>query len=518
MGDYTKAEPLLRQTLEFDEAVFGENHIGYASSLVSLAGLYADMGDYTKAEPLLRQALSISKVALKEKHPDYATSLNNLATLYHRMGNYAQAEPLYQQALNLSRDILERTALTQSERQQLAMGQMLRGRLDAYLSLALRKGDMARAAFEQILLWKGATLARQRRYRQLDSDPDIAPLFKELQQVSRQLASLARAFPDSPDQTAVWEERMNALNAEQERLESELSRQSAVFRQTQHQVTLADVAKALPDNAVLLDFLEFDKITLHPERKASKRVSSQRWLIASVLHADGAVNLVDLGAQKPVAETLDEWRYILAPPKNGRPAVGDTHGKRLREILWEPLLPAIGKPQTILVSPDGILGRLPWVALPGAEPETWLLEDYQIAIVPVPQLLPQLVMDNNHREVKRGLLLVGDVDYDASPGMPAEPDQEQGLSWLWERLAFWRGDIGFPRLRETSAEITRIKALFRRVFKPERQHIETLHRESATEKRFRRLAPKFAYLHLATHGFLLRPAGQAVRTVWSRAC
>ena len=221
---------------------------------------------------------------------------------------------------------------------------------------------MARAAFEQILLWKGTALARQRQYRQLASDPEIAPLFKELQQVSRRLASLVRAFPDSPDQAAFWEERMNTLNAEQESLEAELSRKSAVFRQTQHQVTLADVSKVLPDNAVLLDFLEFDKMSLHPEGKAGNRVNSPRWLIASVLHAGGAVEIFDLGPQELVAETLEKWREAIAPPT---PKVGETHGKRLRKILWEPLLPAIGTAQTVLISPDGILGRLPWAALPG---------------------------------------------------------------------------------------------------------------------------------------------------------
>ena len=114
-------------------------------------------------------------------------------------------------------------------------------------------------------------------------------------------------------------------------------------------------------------------------------------------------------------------------------------------------------------------------------------------------------MDNSHHEGKKGLLLVGDVDYDASLDVPAEPDQAQGLSWLWEKLMFWRGNIGFSHLGETSAEITGVKALFQRAFKPKTPHIETLRRESATEERFRRLAPKFAYLHLATHGFFFAP-------------
>ena len=48
------------------------------------------MGDYAKAEPLYRHSLEIKKRALGENHPDYANSLNNLGALYKAMGDYAE--------------------------------------------------------------------------------------------------------------------------------------------------------------------------------------------------------------------------------------------------------------------------------------------------------------------------------------------------------------------------------------------------------------------------------------------
>jgi hypothetical protein len=41
-------------------------------SLNNLAALYDDMGNYTAAEPLLKEALAIYKKVLGEEHPDYA--------------------------------------------------------------------------------------------------------------------------------------------------------------------------------------------------------------------------------------------------------------------------------------------------------------------------------------------------------------------------------------------------------------------------------------------------------------
>jgi len=152
MGDYAQAEPLLRHAAQIQKKALGENHPSYATSLNNLALLYRGMGQYAKAGLLLRHALEIKKKALGENHPDYTLSLNNLASLYRTVGDYAQAEPLLRQSLSISRGILERAALVQSERQQLAMGQMLRYQLDTYISLALRKGDIAQQTFREILL------------------------------------------------------------------------------------------------------------------------------------------------------------------------------------------------------------------------------------------------------------------------------------------------------------------------------------------------------------------------------
>ena len=52
-----------------------------AQSLNNLADIYRAVGDYAKAEPLLKEALEIYGKVLGPEHPDVATSLNNLAML-----------------------------------------------------------------------------------------------------------------------------------------------------------------------------------------------------------------------------------------------------------------------------------------------------------------------------------------------------------------------------------------------------------------------------------------------------
>ena len=75
------------------------------------------------------------RAAVGERHPETAIELNNLALLLEAQADHAGAEPLLRQALEISRRNLELAAAAQSERQQLAMAQMLRRRLDAFAAL-----------------------------------------------------------------------------------------------------------------------------------------------------------------------------------------------------------------------------------------------------------------------------------------------------------------------------------------------------------------------------------------------
>ena len=161
--------------------MLGERHPDTTSSLNNLAVLLQDQGDYAAAKPLYEQALAIRKASLRRAPPRTATSLNNLARLLEAQGDYAAAKPLYEQAVDISRHNLDLAAAAQSERQQMAMADLLRSSFDAFLSAAPRAGIAAGASYRQVLAWKGAVLERQRRLRDLrrllraDPRPEVAP-------------------------------------------------------------------------------------------------------------------------------------------------------------------------------------------------------------------------------------------------------------------------------------------------------------------------------------------------------
>lgn len=495
IGDYAKAEGLCRQCLEIRRRTLGEAHPDFAMSQSRFAGLYQFMGDYAKAEPLYLQSLKSQRLTLGEQHPTYMTNLFALAVLYQLMGDYAKAEELASHTLELSQQLIERTAVVLSERQQMVMNQMLRCRLDGYISLALESGQFQESAARKVLEWKGATLVRQRAMRLAAADPTIADQFRELQSVARRLASLSRTSAN--DSHRPWRKQFTALTAEKEELESQISRENATFHEATKVASFDQIQAALPDGGVLVDYFQFIRLR-PPDGKG--RWQYKNSLLGIVVRQEGDPVMLDLGAVAPLSEAVDTWRASfeswLAPL--GRSRQGIAAGRGLRQSIWEPVLKYVADAQTVLVSTDGVLGRIPLGALPGKKPGSFLIEDHRLAMIPVPQLLPKLADEPGQEPGKRELLLVGDVDYGSAT-------QESGLSKKPHHQPYVQPEANFLPLPGTAREIAGIAERYDGLFKTDGNDVTTLKGIQATEARFRQLAPQFRNLHLATHGFFAPP-------------
>ena len=144
-----------------------------------------------------------------------------------------------------------------------------------------------------------------------------------------------------------------------------------------------------------------------------------------------------------------------------------------------------------MISPDGPLARLPFAALPGKDPAKYLIEEVGLAVVPVPQLLPELLAAPKGKDRESSLLLVGDVDFDAEAGKTdggrTAPGERGGTRKGWKRLEATRG------------EVATIRDSFEQRFADGTAKV--LRGAGVTEQALRQQAPRYQYLHLATHGF-----------------
>src|SRR5262249_31582638 len=144
-------------------------------------------------------------------------------------------------------------------------------------------------------------------------------------------------------------------------------------------LTVAQLQKALPPQTALLDFLAYRHYL--PPREKKGKVTSERRLLVFVVRPDKDVRVLELGQIKPTLAAIDPFRLRMKQ-KGGATAKGDP-GAELRRLLWQPLEEHLQGIQTVLISPDRELARIPWAALPGAKPGSYLLEDHALTLVPV---------------------------------------------------------------------------------------------------------------------------------------
>jgi tetratricopeptide (TPR) repeat protein/CHAT domain-containing protein len=484
IGDYAKAEPLFRHALEIRRKALTEVHPDYANSLNNLAFVYESKGDYARAEPLFRQALEIRRKALGEAHPDYATSLNNLALFYMAMGQAERGELLVRQALQVGMALLERTAAAQSERQQLRMAEVLRFELDNYLSAAAAAHSPPEEVYAGVLTWKGAILARQQALhslggaRQGQEAPEAARLAAALVEGSRRLAGLSQAAPD-PKRPGELARVIKDQSERVEELERQLAAASPEFakERQRRRLSTGDLCKAMPAGTALVDFLEYRRYTPGAKGQAEWPLL----LAAFVVRPERPVQWLDLGPAAPVTAAVDRWRQTLG--RGVATAGGTDPAAELRRLVWEPLEPYLGGATTVLVSPDGALNRFPLAALPGKAPGSYLIEDLALAVIPVPQLLPDLLAHSGAPARDPSLLVVGNVDYglERTQGGPYWP--------LVGTLAEADGAQSRFRARYPAGIIT------------------PLEEARATKEAVGTALPKARWAHLATHGYF---AGEEV--------
>jgi CHAT domain-containing protein len=241
-----------------------------------------------------------------------------------------------------------------------------------------------------------------------------------------------------------------------------------------------------------------------------------------------------------IESLIDDWRAGI--DNKAAPSELAEIGTRLKALIWEPISTQVAGARLVFVSPDGALGRFPMGALPGGRPETFLLEELALAVVPVPAMLPDWWASADEQPLgadttrRRPALLVGDVDFDmtsSGANRPKPPVSTTRGHELASPIAFLldvadheatagstvedRGTSNggspfrFLPLAGSIIEIDQIASLYRATH--EAEPVELLG-ANATETAIRSSAVGSEVVHFATHGFFA-PSGSLLRGVSS---
>ncbi len=527
-GDYAKAEVLFRRALAVLEKHHGSEHPAVASVVNSLAEMYRNKGELERAEPLYKRALSVVEKARGSEHPHVATTLNNLALLYKTRGEYALAEPLYLRVLSTyeraygtghpyfaavllnlaelyfakndaeravefltrAQEVRERnishTLLAGSERQKMLYLTTMAGETDATVSLHTRLAPADARALELSL-----TTILRRKGRALDAMAD------QLGSLRRHLNAKDRALLD---ELATTQARLSALvfggagaagergaavarlEAEVERLQSEVARRSGVFKARTQPVTLPLVRQALTHDGALAEFFSYQPFVAAAKNSGS-RFGARRYVVY-VLRRDGAARWADLGEAEPIDAAVRQLRDALRNP--ARAGLKES-ARRLDERVMRPVRRLLGDARHVFVSPDGGLNLVPFAALVD-EDGKFLIERYSFSYLTSGRDLLRLQTSGASRQPP--LIFADPLFGNAGEGVQASTPADGQAP----RRSGEMNQLFFNRLPGTADEASALGKTL--------SAAKVLTQRAATEAALKQVSAP-SILHVATHGFFL---------------
>ncbi len=513
VGDYDEAEQCYLKAQDILRLTVGEEHPDVACNMHNLAFLHRKQGKYIDAEQGYHQALEITRNTLGEKHPEFARTLNGLSQLYVATNRLPEALSMMERAIAIEDLMTWQIFSIGSESRRMSYLRTLQGQLDMFLSLVLEyfpdAHEAARSGLDFVLRRKaiGAeALAVQRDSVLGDRYPDLKPMLQELTSLRMQIAQKTLAGPSS-EGSLVHDQRLHAWNARKDSLEAEMARRipEMSLEQKLHTANCHSVAHALPEGAVLVEFVRFDVFDF----KAIPTQGEQEWkpahYLAFILSAGEPeqVRMIDLGGADAIDERIATFRRTVTGETENQhtrhmkaggtevdQATARSSGESLRQAVFDPLLMALAGCTHLFLAPDGDLTRLPFEVLP-SDDGCYLIDNYRISYL----------------SVGRDILRFGatSIDQSSAPLVVAAPDFDLGGESATTSTEE-RGTRGGRRSRELERNLLRFDPLPGAGIEGEQiavlLGVSPLLKEAAVEAAIKvHRSPRI--LHFATHGFFL---------------
>ena len=505
LGIIARDEKQFPQSLEYlwraekiREQALGSQHASTASLLVNIGNVYSSQGDFPKSIETYLRALAVLEKAAGPYHEWTLMTLGNLARVYGAQGDSTNAVRYMARTDAAAETNLSLNLAIGSEHERLAYADKFAYHTSRTISLNLSEApndpDATNLAAEIILQRKGRVLdavadsmgALRRRL-----DPEDQELITQLNDT---LAELAKAALRGPGQTTPqeYQARLEALQRQKEKLETDISRRTAGYYQSTDAVTLAAVRKAIPAGSVLIEYAVYEPYDF---RQASHPVDDDIALryVAYIIPAQGDVRAKDLGNAKQIDAQIDAYRQTLRDPKR---TDARQQARALDAKIMQPLRSLGLDGKHLIISPDGELNLVPFESLVD-EQDHYLIENDAISYVTAGRdlLRMQVARTGQSDPVVLANPFFGDPQTDVAQTQTPRLRPANVVVARRDAKGADMNDLYFAPLAGTAMEARELKSLF--------PDAKVLTGPQASKAELE-LVKSPTILHIATHGFFLQ--------------
>lgn len=523
-GHIDKAAAAQREALELYLQIYGAHSAATLTSRVNLGALEEYRGNLKAAQEELVEASRIAATRLPPAHPDVAACLFALSIVEARMDRYAESWRLMQDAWARLSTMLDVNLPHMTPKQMIGFVESLRGRLAAVLSLPpdVSGGDGSLACVLQGKSRQFDVLCRMQAVTGAEQDdPELATWISR----GRTLRERINELTIQPPHGMSEEEIQDALQTSQIQLsavETEIGVRLEQRMGPPPRLTRETVAKALPDNSALVEYVCYEPIDLTAKEGPLPRRPTR--CEAFVVFADVArpVVRIDLGDAAAIETAVNDFttHFVEANELLSR-GIADEQileedyrdiAGRLSRLAFAPVAAALGDVRRVVVAPAGNLHGVPFGALTDKDGRYLVEAGYKFSYVSSGRdlLLPEYPLE-------KGTAIFAGPNYDLpqsnreillAAGTPAQRRDATAVvvaaTIAPERAAVTRG-MRWKELAGAAAEgVAAAETLDTGPFAPVVAHSG----DDALEDWFK-LTKRVRALVIITHGFFLEPPSES---------
>ncbi len=374
-GDSDKAISLYKQALSIDNYLFGSDSVESATVMNNLGQAYLSKKDFNKALKFTNESLQIRKNYYGINHPLTALSFNNMAGIYRDLGEHRKANNYARKGLEIEFFLMQREAPFLIEKERLAFIESFGWGYD----YAFSRGTKSLSGTEL------AYFVRLNRQGLLE---DIEKYQAEVMNLPGEHFALVEKFnliTEKLSSTNISKSQRKDLYSQKINLEREVYR---LLPELKPRIVQADqVSKALPLDSVLIEyqlFLPFDET-----KPISDQWSEHRY-IAFVLKPNRQLEAIDLGTAVFLESKIQN---ALLASEQGL-ADAQILWKDVSDLVVKPLKEAIGGAETLFISPDEELNRIPFAALSSPKGDELLGDAVNIRLLTTGRELLELAKES----------------------------------------------------------------------------------------------------------------------------
>jgi len=560
---YKKAEPLLKEAMNFCEINLGEKDPYTITSINNLALLHTLQKRYDQAEPLFIKALHLSREVHGNSHHNTITTINNLAQLYDYQDKFGKAESFYKESLKLFENTLGKThpntivtiqnlilfyvrpeikktqnaykllkrledfylarscqelESTESERTRQFYMNNLSIFQDITFSFAINFPSQKHQKFAVNVLLRSKNVleeesAIQQRFAQLTKDKEVIDIKNSIKKITKKLSTLISQKKFRQDSQILIDHLQNA---------KKLLRQKAMQINPSLQVSKANiksVLKSLPENSVLIEYRVFKFMDFKSKSK-NAYLHLAAYVILLKDSSEEIIKFIDLGKLEDIYVLWKGWQSFENPNSQYLMHLKAMWGSdivhmnktfithRCAYVMYQKLISPfetmLNDIETLYIAPDSFLNLIPFSSLLTSMYDyNYLIKQFQVNRIQTGRDL----LRNSSEKCKSKLIAFGGIAYD-------NKHNENNTTITDQQNAIILKNINtnqkaneqlskFKYLPHSKTEASKIVNLYK--FNRKNADFELNYGKNASESVLFNLKQAPEILHLSTHGFYLKP-------------